>query len=120
MPVINTKPGDVGGYSPAALKLAQVLGGLYGLTPFESMDLAKLMLDQSTIQHQTPPAPTPISPAQVGPQHLEDANLSAWQQYSKLIEQEPGPPKDAAEGQVSGRRSPAKGTNRQLGEKNAR
>lgn len=100
--LVNTKPGDVGGYSPAAIKLAQVLAPLYGLKPIESMDLAKLMLDQSTIQHQTPPAPTPISPAAMGPQHLEDANLSAWQQFSKLMDG--AGPRDAASGQSAPKR----------------
>lgn len=107
----STNLGDVGGYSPESLKLSQVFTTLYGLSPIEAMDLAELMLKQSAAlaahskpapAPQVPVAPTPMAAAAPTPHHLEDANLSSWQQYSTLLE---SAPRDAASGQAAPRRS---------------
>lgn len=101
-----------GYYSRDEIQLAELLGQLYQLKPMESMDLAKRMLSPDTIQHQTPVAPTPVNAAAPTPQHLEDANLSAWQQFSTLTDftQPPTPmiptvQRDQAAGQPSGRKA---------------
>ncbi len=93
-------------YSPTTIKLAESLMAAHGI---DAMAALKAADDMMKLSHpvQAPVAPMPLNAHLATPEHLEDANLSAWQRYSQMLDAAPQPtkPKDASMGAASGKRT---------------
>lgn len=96
-----------GAYSPDVIELAKLLMAAHGINSMAALDAAQAMV-HPTMPHeapvQAPVAPVPLNAHLATPEHLEDANISAWQRYSQMLDANPQP-KDAAAGAGMGRRT---------------
>lgn len=102
-------PADPSKIPQREVELAKVLQASMNLDAATALVYARHMYATQDMLQPHPPAPiapTPVNPAALTPEHLEDANYSAWQQYSQLLDnaQKIQAPKDAGMGAAAGKR----------------